>query len=579
MERNRVTNNGGNRIMKYFRKVWVWVLAIPCACIALMSFKGDDRNFIISKYLDIFHTVFRELDMMYVDTIDVAATIDNSIQSILAELDPYTVYYPEEEDEDLKMMLTGKYAGVGAVIRYHQKHDRVVIVEPYEGMPALSAGLRAGDILLSIDGEDLKGLPVDEVSSRLRGEAGTMLTVRAKREGIADSIVEVKISRANIAMPPVPYYTLFADSVGYVILNSFTENCAREVRLALVELKNRGARSFILDLRGNGGGSMAEAIDIAGIFIPKGTTVVSTKGKIPQASQTYKTRREPLDVNIPLVVLVDGQSASSSEIVAGAIQDLDRGVIMGRRTYGKGLVQTVRELPYNASLKITTSKYYTPSGRCVQKIDYSKKRSNAGKSEVGDTVAPKFYTLAGRPVHERGGISPDVEITAERLPNLLFYLANSDVLLDFVTSYTYHHPTIAPIEEFEVSDSLFLAFKEAVKASDFTYDRQSEKALAALKEVAEFEGYTTDAAAEFAALEKKLSHDIDRDFDIFKKDICELLADELVTRYYYQRGGIIQAIKGDSTILRARTLLADDEAYKQLLAPVESQDKSIKKKK
>ena len=562
--------------MKHLRKVWVWALAIPCVCVALMSFKGDDRNFTISKYLDIFHSVFRELDMMYVDTIDVAETIEDGIQSILAELDPYTVYYPEEEDEDLKMMLTGKYAGVGAVIRYHQKHDRVVIVEPYEDMPALNAGLRAGDILLSIDGEDLKGLPVDEVSSRLRGEPGTTLTVRAKREGVADSIVEVKISRANIAMPSVPYYTLFADSVGYVILNSFTENCAREVRLALVELKNRGARSFILDLRGNGGGSMAEAIDIAGLFIPKGTTVVSTKGKMPQASQTYKTRREPLDVNVPLVVLVDGQSASSSEIVAGAIQDLDRGVIMGRRTYGKGLVQTVRELPYNASLKITTSKYYTPSGRCVQKIDYSKKRSNDGKGEVSDTIAPQFYTLAGRPVQEKGGISPDVEIAAERLPNLLFYLANSDVLLDFATAYTYRYPTIAPIEEFEVSDSLFTAFKEAVKVSDFTYDRQSEKALAALKEVAEFEGYTTDAAAEFAALEKKLSHDIDRDFDIFKKDISELLADELVTRYYYQRGAIIQGIKGDSTLLRARTLLGDEVAYKEILAPVKSQKKHKK---
>ena len=565
--------------MKKLRKSWAWVLALPIVCVALMSFRGDDRNFLLSKYLDTFHSVFRELDMMYVDTIDVANAIETGIHAMLSDLDPYTVYYPEEEDEDLKMMLTGKYAGVGAVIRYHKGHDRVVIVEPYEGMPALEGGLLAGDILLSIDGEDLKGLPVDEVSTRLRGEPGTTLTVRAKREGVADSIVEVKLSRANIAMPPVPYYTLFSDGVGYVILNSFTENCAREVRMALVELKNRGARSFILDLRGNGGGSMAEAIDIAGLFIPKGTVVVSTKGKIPQASQTYTTRREPLDLEMPLIVLVDGQSASSSEIVAGAIQDLDRGVIMGSRTYGKGLVQTVRELPYNASLKITTSKYYTPSGRCVQKIDYSKKRSNTDKVEAGDTIAPTFYTLAGRPVHEKGGISPDVEITAERLPNLLFYLANSDILFDFVTDYTHSHPSIAPIEEFEVSDSLFAAFKAAVKASDFTYDRQSEKALAALKEVAEFEGYTTEAAAEFAALEKKLSHDIDRDFDIFKKDISELLADELVTRYYYQRGSIIQAIKGDSTILRARTLLADDEAYKQILAPKEVKDKKDKKKK
>ena len=560
--------------MKKSRKLWTWLFATPLICLTLMSFRGDDRNALISRYLDIFHSVFRELDMMYVDTLDVANAIETGIQAMLADLDPYTVYYPEEEDEDLKMMLTGKYAGVGAVIRYHKKHDRVVIAEPYEGMPAFNGGLQAGDILLSIDGEDLKGLPIDEVSSRLRGEPGTTLLVRAKREGVADSIVEVKLSRANIAMPSVPYYTLFDDSVGYVILNSFTEGCAREVRMALVELKNRGARGFILDLRGNGGGSMAEAIDIAGFFIPKGTTVVSTKGKIPQATQAYSTRREPLDVDIPLVILVDGQSASSSEIVAGAIQDLDRGVIMGSRTYGKGLVQTVRELPYNASLKVTTSKYYTPSGRCVQKIDYSKKRGKDNTSAKDTT----YYTLSGRPVYESGGIAPDVNITAERLPNLLFYLANSDELLDFATDYTRQHRAIAPIEEFEVSDSLFFAFKEAVKASDFTYDRQSEEALEALKEIAEFEGYTTDAAAEFAALEKKLSHNIDRDFDIFKDDICELLAHELATRYYYQRGAIIQGIKSDSTILRARTLVKDEEAYKQILLPKESKESKKSKK-
>lgn len=554
--------------MKHFRKPVAWILAIPLVCTALVSFKGDDHNFLISKYLDIFHSVFRELDMMYVDTLDVATTIESGIHAMLSELDPYTIYYPEEDDDDLKMMLTGKYAGVGAIIRYHQKHNRVVIVEPYEGMPALDAGLRAGDILLSIDGEDIKGLPVDEVSSRLRGEPGTTLSVCAKRQGVTDSIIEVKLSRANIAMPSVPYYTLFPDNTGYLILNSFTENCAREVRLALVELKNRGAESFILDLRGNGGGSLAEAVDITGLFVPKGTTVVSTKGKIPQASQTYRTRREPLDMDIPLVILVDGQSASASEIVAGAIQDLDRGIVMGSRTFGKGLVQSVRELPYNASLKITTSKYYTPSGRCVQKIDYSKKRSGSNKGDSKtDSLTTTYYTLSGRPVHESGGITPDVEITANRLPNLLFYLANSDVLLDFATDYTRHHATIAPIEEFEISDSLYLAFKAAVKVSDFTYDRQSEKALAALKEVAEFEGYTKDAATEFAALEKKLSHDIDRDFDIFKDDICELLADELVTRYYHQRGSIIQAIKSDSTILRARTLLNDEAAYRKLLVP------------
>lgn len=559
--------------MKRLHKKMIWLLALPVVCVALVAFKGDDRNFQLSKQLDIFHAVFRELDMMYVDTIDAAKVVETGIHAMLSKLDPYTVYYPEEEDEDLQMMMTGKYAGVGAVIRYHKRHDRVVVVEPYEGMPALGAGLRAGDVLLSIDGEDLKGLPVDKVSEKLRGESGTTLVVKALREGVADSLIEVKLTRANIALPAVPYYTLFADSTGYVILNSFTENCARDVRLALVDLKNQGARRFILDLRGNGGGSLSEAVDIAGLFLPKGTAVVSTRGKIPQASQTYKTRREPLDLDMPLVVLVDGQSASASEIVAGAIQDLDRGVIMGQRTFGKGLVQSVRDLPYNGSLKLTTSKYYTPSGRCVQKIDYF-----GGKSvgEEKDTVAAKskkFYTHAGRPVEAAGGIAPDVEVKGERLPNLLYYLANSDVLFDFATAYTRSHPSLAPAEEFAVSDSLYAAFKEAMKASDFTYDRESEKALKALEEIAQFEGYKESASAEFTALREKLTHNIDHDFEYFDKDIRALLADELVTRYYYQRGSVVQALKSDSTVARACRLLTDEAKYRAVLAPVGETEK------
>ena len=553
--------------MKKSRRCIVGFLLFSAVCLVLMSFKGDKRNSFIAKNLDLFHSVFRELEMMYVDTIDVDRTIESAIHGMLSNLDPYTVFYPEDEDEDLRMMMTGKYAGVGAVVRYHAKHDRVVVVEPYEGMPAFGAGLRAGDILLSIDGEDLKGWPVDKVSEKLRGESGTTLFVRAKREGVADSLLEVKITRANIALPSVPYYTMFADSVGYIILNSFTENCARDVRLSLVDLKNRGARKLILDLRGNGGGSLAEAVDIVGLFVPKGTQVVSTRGKLSQASQTFKTQREPLDLTIPLVVLVDGQSASASEIVAGAIQDLDRGVVMGWRTFGKGLVQSVRELPYNSSLKITTSKYYTPSGRCVQKIDYSKAvRSKDGEDKT-ESAPGEFYTLSGRPVKAAGGITPDVVLKELAVPNLLFYLANSDILFDFATDYAHSHPTIAPVDDFVVNDSLYAAFKEAVKASDFKYDRQSEKALAALKEVAAFEGYLDEASETFALLEKQLSHDIDRDFEYFDQRIRELLADELVSRYYYQRGAIIQAIKSDSTVFCARDLLADSVAYRAMLVP------------
>lgn len=553
--------------MKKSRRCIVGFLLFSAVCLVLMSFKGDKRNSFIAKNLDLFHSVFRELEMMYVDTIDVDRTIESAIHGMLSNLDPYTVFYPEDEDEDLRMMMTGKYAGVGAVVRYHAKHDRVVVVEPYEGMPAFGAGLRAGDILLSIDGEDLKGWPVDKVSEKLRGESGTTLFVRAKREGVADSLLEVKITRANIALPSVPYYTMFADSVGYIILNSFTENCARDVRLSLVDLKNRGAKKLILDLRGNGGGSLAEAVDIVGLFVPKGTQVVSTRGKLSQASQTFKTQREPLDLTIPLVVLVDGQSASASEIVAGAIQDLDRGVVMGWRTFGKGLVQSVRELPYNSSLKITTSKYYTPSGRCVQKIDYSKAVRSKGEEDKTESAPGEFYTLSGRPVKAAGGITPDVVLKELAVPNLLFYLANSDILFDFATDYAHSHPTIAPVDDFVVNDSLYAAFKEAVKASDFKYDRQSEKALAALKEVAAFEGYLDEASETFALLEKQLSHDIDRDFEYFDQRIRELLADELVSRYYYQRGAIIQAIKSDSTVFCARDLLADSVAYRTMLVP------------
>lgn len=552
--------------MKYFRKSLLWILLLPLVCIVFSAFKGDNRNFLLSKHLDIFHAVFRELDLMYVDTIDIAGTLETGISAMLSKLDPYTVYYPEDEEEDLKMMLTGKYAGVGAIIRYHKRYDRVVVVEPYEGMPALNAGLRAGDILLAIDGDDLKGLSVDKVSDRLRGEAGTTLTVRAKREGVADSIFEVKLTRANIALPSVPYYTMLSDSIGYIILNSFTEGCAREVRLALVELKDRGAKRLVLDLRGNGGGSLSEAVDITGLFIPKGSVVVTTKGKIAQATQSFRTRREPLDATMPLVVLVDGQSASASEIVAGAIQDFDRGVIMGRRTYGKGLVQTVRDLPYNNSLKLTTGKYYTPSGRCVQAIDYARRAEDGSVERIPDSLTSEFRTVAGRAVRDGGGITPDIPIQADSLPNILFYLANSDVLFDFATDYTRLHPTIPPVSEFVITDSLYAAFLAAVKASDFTYDRQSDRALTALKELARFEGYAESAAAEFAALEKKLTHDIDHDFRYFEPRIKELLADELVSRYYYQRGTIEQALKTDSTVIRARHLLTNEPEYRAVLS-------------
>jgi carboxyl-terminal processing protease len=408
--------------MRTLRKCLLLLLLLPCLYLIAVAFKGDNRNFLISKHLDVFHAAFRELDMMYVDTLDVAKVIDGGIHAMVSALDPYTVYYPEEEDEDLKMMLTGKYAGVGAVIRYHKKHDRVVIVEPYEGMPALNAGLRAGDILLSIDGEDLKGLAVDKVSEKLRGEPSTQLSVRVKREGVTDSLLEVKLTRANIALPPVPYYALLSDSTGYIILNSFTENCAREVRLAFIDLRNQGARRLVLDLRGNGGGYLDQAVKIADEFLAKDELIVFTNGRY-RGRHDYFATSEGVFEEGKIIVLIDEIAASASEIVAGALQDNDRGMIIGRRTFGKGLVQEQKELPDGSALRLTVSRYYTPSGRCIQRpyisgdpekyyTDFIERYANMEKhtDTISHADSLKYKTKKGRIVYGGGGIEPDVEL-------------------------------------------------------------------------------------------------------------------------------------------------------------------------
>ena len=528
---------------------------------------SDRKNFSVAKGLNIFGSVVRNLNLLYVDDFDTEKGVTTAINAMLGELDPYTTYYPADDTEELELITTGKYAGVGALIRYQKSHDRVVVAEPYENMPAQKAGLRAGDILLRVDTTDVKGMDTQQVSDMLRGEVGTVVTVTALRPGSSEPHT-YRIERAAIQFPAVPYYGMVDDTTGYILFERFIEGCSRDVRLALVELRERGATKLILDLRNNGGGLLSEAVEITNLFVPKGNVVVETRGRLKQVGQTYKTRHTASEPDLPLVVLVDGQTASSAEIVSGALQDLDRAVIVGSRTYGKGLVQAPRDLPYGGMLKVTTSKYFIPSGRCIQAIDYAQRDDDGNLiGRIPDSLTTVFYTAAGREVRDGCGISPDVEVEEKRLPNLLYYLANDDCLFDFVTSYTLQHDSIGPAEDFVVDDALYAAFCDSLRSAGFTYDRGSERALATLREWAEFEGYMEHAQGEFEALEAKLKPDLDTDLQTFSSDIRALLADEIVTRYHYQRGTIIQALKDDEGLRTALSILSDPDRYRNLLVP------------
>lgn len=541
-------------------------ICVSLLCLCWAGFKRDNHNFQVSKNLDVFNSVYKELDMFYVDTIDPQKVIRAGIDAMLEEIDPYTVYYPEDDLDDLKQMITGKYAGIGSIIRYYKKRERVVIFEPYEDTPAEEAGLKAGDVILEIDGKDVKGLMTDKVSEMLRGEAGTTFILKVERPGEAAPL-EFRITRRNIQTPAVPYYGMLTDGKsGYVQLTSFTDNCARDVRRAIIELKEQGASQFVLDLRSNGGGSLKEAVEIVNLFVPKGLELISTKGKMRQACHVYKSTREPLDLKSPLAVLVDGASASAAEIVAGSLQDLDRAVIVGTRTYGKGLVQIPRDLPYNGQLKVTTSKYYIPSGRCIQALDYQHRDEKGQAIRTPDSLTNVFYTAAGREVRDGGGIRPDVAVEVPKQSHLLYYLLNDDVLLEYGNEYALSHPTIAGPQEFELTDEDYEHFKKMVLESGFKYDRQSEKALKELKEVAKFEGYLENAQAEFDALEKKLQHNLSADLDRLKKEIKPLIASEIVKRYYFQRGVIIQQLKDDPDLDKALEVLGDSTSYAAVFA-------------
>ncbi|MDD4759460.1 MAG: S41 family peptidase [Bacteroidaceae bacterium] len=530
-----------------------------------------NHNFEVSKNLEIFNSIYKTLDLYYVDSLQAEKQIDEAINYLLDGLDPYTEYFPEKETRDLETMTTGKYAGIGARISYNKAKDRCIINDPYENMPAVNAGIRAGDIIMSIDGKDVnvKGSQTIEdytssVSNRLRGDPNTQITLIIQRPGEKD-LKTFKFTRAAIQLPAVPYYGMVTDSIGFIFLSTFTKDCAQNVQQALHELKQKGARSLILDIRNNGGGLAIEAVNIVNLFVPKGKLILQMKGKTKSANSSYFTRREPEDLQIPLVVLVNGQSASASEITCGALQDLDRAVILGQRTFGKGLVQQPHELPYGGLLKLTTSHYYIPSGRCIQALDYSHRSQDGEVYRTPDSLTHVFHTVAGRKVRDGGGITPDVISKADSLPHLLAYLRISDQFFDFVTQYRIHHTSIAPAAEFSITDQDYQAFKDSLVKSDFTYDRQTYKALQELKKIAHFEGYDKTAAPEIAALEKKLQHNLSGDLDTWEKEIKQLLNKEICNRYYYQKGMIENGFKTDSVLHDAISLLRHPAEYNKLL--------------
>lgn len=550
------------------------VLAMPA-----WAQKEKNHDFVVAKNMDVFTSIYKNLDMMYVDTLDADEVIGNGINAMLRSLDPYTEYYPESEVKELKNMLTGKYAGIGSVVRYNYQLGYTVINEPYEGMPAQEAGLKKGDIILSINDSTMKGKEVSYVSDRLRGEPGTSFILKVKRPS-TDKVMKVKLTRRTIQMPFLPYYGLLDGGIGYINFNSFTDQCAKDVRRAFIDLKKQGAKKLVFDLRNNGGGSVSEAVSIVNMFLPKDKVVLTMKGKLQRANNEYKTTVEPIDTLMPIVVLVSGNTASAAEILSGSLQDYDRAIILGTRTYGKGLVQATMDLPYNGQMKLTTSKYYIPSGRCVQALNY--KHAKGGYVEhVPDSLTKVFYTAGGREVRDGGGVKPDVEVKPDSLPNIAYYLAgardSNELMLNYEVDYIAKHPTIAPAKDFALTDADYEEFKARVLKADFKYDRETEKYLKDLMKLARFEGYYDDAKPEFDALAKKLSHNVAKDLDYNKQYIKRLLENDIVAAYYYQGGAIRNSLRYDKQVKEAVRLLNTPEEYKKLLRPSEKEGEKVHK--
>lgn len=538
-------------------------------CYALIGVQAQNKNhnFNVAKNIDVFTNIYQSLDMMYVDTLDANQVIGNGIEAMLNSLDPYTIYYTQEKEEELSTMITGKYAGIGALIKYNNQIKNVVIDQPYANTPSALAGLQKGDIILAIDNLSMAGKDNSFVSNHLRGTAGTTFQLKVKRP-VSGKVFTVKITRKSIQLPAVPYYGMRPNNIAYINLSSFTEGCSSDVRKAFIELREKGAKGLVLDLRDNGGGSLSEAVKIVNMFVPKGITLVKTKGKIARANSEYKTSEEPIDTIMPIVVLVNENTASASEITAGSLQDLDRGVVLGAKTFGKGLVQQVVQVPYGGSLKLTSGKYYIPSGRCIQALKY--KHAKGGRAEaLPDSLVKTFYTLNKREVKDGGGIMPDVKVKGDSVPNIALYLASfrdsNEVMFNYELDYIAKHTSIASPETFHLTDADYEEFKQRVIKSGFKYDGETAKLLKSLEQLARFEGYYDLSKEQFNALKDKLQHNVAHDLEYNKAFIKELLEGDIVRAYYYQGGGIAYSLTKDVFFKRATELLTNTKEYNSIL--------------
>ena len=536
--------------------------------LAIWGFKSDQKNFEISKNLDIFYTLVRELNLFYVDEVKPEKLIKKGIDEMLETLDPYTVFIPESEMDDFKFMTTGEYAGIGAMIS--KRKNQIIVAEPYEGFPAQKSGLRAGDIFLEVDGKNVDKMAVSDVSEILKGPARKPVKVKMQRPG-EKKPYQIDIVREEIQIDPVTYYGMIDSKTGYIRLSSFTDGCSENIKSAILDLRDkRGASSLVLDLRGNPGGLLGEAVKVTNLFINHGQEIVTTKGKVSQWDKTYRATEQPVDSVMPLIVLVNSGSASASEIVAGALQDLDRAVILGNRTFGKGLVQTTRDLSYDTKLKVTTAKYYIPSGRCIQALDYSHRNADGSVGHIPDSLTSEFKTKNGRPVRDGGGVTPDIRNVQDTLSTLAYKLVQDYMIFDFATEFASKHKTIASPDKFVIDDTIYSEFNRFLTEKKFSYESRSEQNLKALIETAKRERYFDGAQNEFAALEKGLTLNLNADLGKFSDEIRELLKDEIVGRYYYQKGAIIAAIENDLEIKRVISLFNSPAEYSAILIRAKS---------
>lgn len=546
-----------------FTKIRSLLIAIPLVLMSFVMSSYVDSYFEISKNLDIFITLFKELNLYYVDETQPGDLVEKGIDGMLESLDPYTTFIPESDIEDYRFMTTGQYGGIGALIR--KKDSLVIVAEPYEDFPAMKAGLIAGDVILEVNGKSTEGKTTSDISAVLKGQPKTEVKVKIQRFG-DEKPMDVTILREEIQIKSVPYSGMLNEEVGYVNLSSFTDNCSQDVRKAVEELKAEGMKKLVLDLRGNPGGLLKEAVALSNLFVSKGELIVSTKGKVKEWNKDYKASQQPLDKTMPLAVLVNSGSASASEIVSGVIQDLDRGVVIGQRTFGKGLVQTTRPLSYSSQLKVTTAKYYIPSGRCIQALDYSNRNEDGSVGKVPDSLITKYETKAGRPVFDGGGINPDVETDQRQLSEVAFNLGLKMLYFDFATEYFHKNPTVAPVKEFVITDEVYDEFKLWLEDKEFDYTTDSEKMMERLKKVAEEEQYFERIETEYTALLNQVTHNKVHDLEEFQDEVKDLLRGELVSRYYYQKGRIEAMLEGDIEIKKALEILEDTAEYDRILS-------------